>query len=314
MSMHAMNMNDHHDHPTPRETRRTHAAGIVRLMLPMVMLMADAAALPAHAQTAAAPVPALVPAAAPVRATAATPARQVPAARATNFPVVVGGVVPDEATRQAILAKVRAVYGADRVVDQLGIGPLVAPPNWSAHVQRMIAPDLERVTRGQLTVRGNNVEMRGEVANEASRQEVASRVITAINNPTYTVRNGLRVAAAGQDQIDAALANRIVEFEPASFELTPLGRAALDQLLPVLLKLADRNFEVIGHTDSVGTRATNLALSAARADAVKGYLTARGIRESAITTLGAGPDRPVAGNDTPDGRARNRRIELRVGQ
>ncbi len=284
----------------PRESRS--ARHVARASLTCLLL---GAAMYANAQTAAAP---------PARQPAGTPARQVPAARGTTFPVVVGGVVPDEATRQAILAKVRQVYGAERVVDQLGVGPLVAPPNWSAHVQRMIAPELERVSRGQITIRGNNVEVRGEVANEASRQEVASRMLTAINNPTYTVRNGLRVAAAGQDQIDAALANRIVEFEPASFELTPLGRTTLDRLLPVLHKLTDRNFEVIGHTDSVGTRATNLALSAARADAVKNYLMARGIRESAITTLGAGPDRPLADNETPDGRARNRRIELRVGQ
>lgn len=241
------------------------------------------------------------------------PARQAPASTPT-FPVVVGGVVPDEATRQAVLAKVREVYGADRVVDQLGVGPLVAPPNWTAHVQKMITPDLKRVNRGQMSIRGNNVEMRGEVANEASRQEVLSRITTAIANPTYTVRSGLRVAAEGQEQVDAALANRVIEFEPASFELTPLGRTTLDQLLPVLRKFNARNFEVIGHTDSVGSRATNIALSSARADAVKSYLVAKGFRESAITTLGVGPDRPVAPNESPEGRSRNRRIELRVGQ
>lgn len=250
------------------------------------------------------------------RPATATPARQAPAAapNAPTFPVVVSGVVPDEATRQKVLEKVREVYGADRVVDQLGVGSLVAPPNWSAHLQRMIGPDLKRVSRGQMTIRGNNVEMRGEVANEASRQEVLSRITTAINNPTYTVRNGLRVAAAGQDQVDAALANRIVEFELASSELTPLGRTTLEGLMPILRQLSNRNFEIIGHTDSQGSRSTNIALSSARADAVKTYLVSRGIKEASITTLGAGPDRPIAANETADGRARNRRIELRVGQ
>ena len=56
--------------------------------------------------------------------------------------VVVAGVVPDESTRAAVLAKVREVYGADRVVDQLGVGPLVAPPNWSQQVQKLINPEL----------------------------------------------------------------------------------------------------------------------------------------------------------------------------
>ena len=128
------------------------------------------------------------------------------------------------------------------------------------------------------------------------------------------MRSGWRRAAERQEQVDAALANRLIEFEAASFELTPLGRTTLDQLLPVLRKFNARNFEVIGHTDSVGSRATNIALSSARADAVKSYLVAKGFRESAITTLGVGPDRPVAPNESPEGRSRNRRIELRVGQ
>ena len=55
-------------------------------------------------------------------------------------------------------------------------------------------------------------------------------------------------------------------------------------------------------------------LSLARADAVRSYLAGRGVPPSLITTSGSGPDRPVAANDTPDGRARNRRIEFRLSQ
>lgn len=225
--------------------------------------------------------------------------------------VVVSGTVPDEATRQAVLTRAREVFGVDRVVDQLGVGNLVAPPNWTSYLQRIISPDLKQVSRGQISVSGNVIDIKGEVGNEAVRQQIVSELSTRLNT-TYTVRNGLRVGAAGQDQVDQALTNRTIEFETGNSTLTPTGRQVLDLLAPVLQRLPGRSFEVIGHTDAQGSRPQNIALSAARADTVKAHLASKGIAADSITTSGAGPDRPVASNDTPDGRARNRRIELRV--
>ena len=244
---------------------------------------------------------------------AAAAATAAPREAAAPGKVVVTGVVPDESTRQAILGRVREVYGADRVVDQMGVDNLVAPPHWSQNVQKLISPELKRVSRGQLRISGNVVDVTGEVENEALRQQVLSHMSGQLN-PTYTVRNGLRVAAAGQEVVDATLANRIVEFEPGNATLTPTGVQVLDQLLPVLRQLDGRKFEVIGHTDALGTRPFNIALSGARADSVKDYLMSKGIPADRVQTSGAGPDRPVASNDTPEGRARNRRIELRVMQ
>jgi OOP family OmpA-OmpF porin len=227
--------------------------------------------------------------------------------------VVVAGTVPDEATRNAILAKVREVYGAERVVDQLGVGSVVAPPNWSGYVQKLVSPQLKQVSRGQLDINGNNIELKGEVANESQRQQLAADMATALN-PTYALRNALRVAAQEQTVIDATLANRIIEFEPGSSVLRPVGRSILDEMAATLLKLGNRKVEVIGHTDSQGARETNVVLSLARADAVRTYLAGKGVAPSLITTSGSGPDRPVAANDTAEGRARNRRIEFRLGQ
>lgn len=239
------------------------------------------------------------------------------AVRAADAPapgkVVVSGTVPDESTRQAVLTRAREVFGADRVVDQLGVGPLVAPPNWTAYLQKIISPDLKQVSRGQISVSGNVVDIKGEIGNEAQRQQLVSDLSTRLN-ATYTVNNGLRVGAAGQDQVDLTLASRTIEFEAGNSSLTPSGRQTLDLLVPVLQRLAGRSFEVIGHTDALGSRPQNIALSAARADAVKAYLVAKTIGADSITTSGVGPDRPLAANDTAEGRARNRRIELRVVQ
>ncbi len=225
--------------------------------------------------------------------------------------VVVSGTVPDEATRQAVLTRAREVFGVERVVDQIGVANLVAPPNWSKYVQSIISPELKQVSRGQININGNVIDLKGEVGNEAVRQQIVGDMSTRLNS-TYTVNNGLRVGAAGQDQVDLALANRTIEFETGNATLAGSGRQVLDLLAPVLLRLPGRNFEVTGHTDALGSRPQNIALSAARADAVKRYLMLKGVAADSIATAGVGPDRPLANNETSEGRSRNRRIELRV--
>ena len=227
--------------------------------------------------------------------------------------VLASGTVPDEATKAAVLAKLREVYGADRVVDQIAIGPVAMPANWNGYVQKLITPDLRQISRGQLRIDGSNVSLRGEVANEALRQRIASNVATNLN-PTYTVNNGLRVAAAEQALLDDTLANRTVEFDSGQATLTPAGRAILDEMAAAMLKLKGRRIEIIGHTDSAGLRASNVSLSQARAATVKAYLAAHGIAEENLSASGQGPDRPIASNDTAEGRARNRRIEFRLAQ
>ena len=245
----------------------------------------------------------------PVRA---QPAAAGAAAPGTAGKVVVSGVVPDEATRAAILARVRELYGAERVVDQLGIDKLVAPPQWTQHVQRVLTPELLQVSQGRLRISGNVVEIDGRAESETVRQQLLDRMVTGLDNPTYTVRDGLRVSAPAQQALDAALARRTIAFEPGNARLTPVGMQVLDELLPLLRQFSGRRFEVVGHTDDRGTRAANLELSAARAAAVKAYLVGKGIAAEDIETSGAGPDRPVADNASPEGRARNRRIEFRV--
>ena len=239
---------------------------------------------------------------------------QVPASGASPAaPIVVTGTVADEASKAALLARLRAVYGNDRVVDQLAVGSVAAPANWNDYLGRLIGPKLKTISRGQLKVDGTTVSLRGDVASEAQRQQIAADIAASLN-PTYTVNNGLRVAASEQGVLDAALANRIIEFESGKAALTPSGMAILDQMSDALKKLAGVKVEVIGHTDNAGSRAGNLSLSQARAEAVKNYIVARGINAELIAVSGEGPDRPVADNRTIEGRARNRRIEFKVVQ
>jgi len=230
-----------------------------------------------------------------------------------NAPIVVSGTVADEASKAALLTRLRALYGAERVVDQLMLGRVAAPPNWNEYVGKLIGPNLKLISRGQLQVDGTSVSLRGDVASDAQRQQIAADIALGLD-PAYTVNNGLRVAASEQGMLDAALANRIIEFESGKAELADSGKAILDQMSVALLRLKDKKVEVIGHTDNAGSRAGNLSLSQARAEAVKAYVVGRGVHADMVAVSGEGPDRPVADNRTPEGRARNRRIEFKVVQ
>ncbi|HIH2642288.1 TPA: OmpA family protein, partial [Burkholderia cenocepacia] len=236
-----------------------------------------------------------------------------PPANAAPGQVVVGGKVPDEATKAAVLQKLRDTYGATNVVDQIEVGDVATPPNWSANVQKLLGAQLKQISKGQLKINGTQIEMKGEVHNEAQRQQLASDMANTLN-PTYTIKNGLRVSASEQGVLDQTLANRTIEFETGSATLTPQGKLILDQMAAALAKMQNRTVDIIGHTDNSGNRTSNIALSQARADAVKGYLITKSIPPQQMTTTGVGPDQPIAPNDTADGRARNRRIEFRVGQ
>ncbi len=230
--------------------------------------------------------------------------------------VVVSGVVPDEATRQAIVGRVRELYG-ERVVDSLTISSskMATPANWSQQVSKLLSADLTQVSRGQVSVRGTTIDLEGEVSSESQREQLIGRINNGLAAGAYTLRHKLRVNApvqTVQERIDAALANSVVEFEPGRATLTSRGEAVLDRLVPIVSSLPGRRFEIVGHTDNQGTLAANITLSQARAESVRAYLASRQLPESLFDARGEGPREPVASNDTAQGRARNRRIEFRA--
>ena len=226
--------------------------------------------------------------------------------------VVVSGTVPDEASRAAVLGRLREVYGAENIVDRLEVGGVVPPPNWTEYMKKMLGPGLKQVSNGQLRVNGTQIALRGNVRNEAARQQVASGMATALN-PTYSIDNALVVASSGaQSRLDDTLSNRTVEFETGSATLTPKGKAILDEMLVVIKELGNPRLRLIGHTDSTGNRLANVSLSLARSASVRDYLIKHGVPAETLNAVGSGPDFPIADNDTAEGRAKNRRIEFRL--
>ncbi len=99
-------------------------------------------------------------------------------------------------------------------------------------------------------------------------------------------------------------------FDFNSAEIRPESKPVLDEVLELLKKEPDWSLTIEGHTDSIGSDTDNLVLSRRRAESVKAYLTASGVNENRLKSVGKGESEPVADNDTELGRARNRRVEL----
>jgi OOP family OmpA-OmpF porin len=86
----------------------------------------------------------------------------------------------------------------------------------------------------------------------------------------------------------------------------------LEKAFIALVANPSLNVEIAGYTDNTGSFEVNYNLSRARAETVRSWLVRRGIPASRLTAVGMGPSDPVAPNTTPEGRARNRRIEFHV--
>jgi OmpA-OmpF porin, OOP family len=103
-----------------------------------------------------------------------------------------------------------------------------------------------------------------------------------------------------------------VFFDTGKSSLRPTSFKALNDLAEVLKTKSTMVVEIQGHTDNVGTEESNLALSQARADEVKKYLVQKGVGADRVLAKGYGAGMPVADNSSEQGRAKNRRTQLKI--
>ncbi|MGK6320788.1 OmpA family protein [Sphingomonas sp. DT-204] len=103
-----------------------------------------------------------------------------------------------------------------------------------------------------------------------------------------------------------------ITFAYDSANIQPQFRGTLDQVADVLRQYDRTYVDVYGHTDSTGSDSYNMGLSERRATSVADYLASHGVQPARIGTRGFGESQPVASNDTEDGRAANRRVEIKI--
>lgn len=122
---------------------------------------------------------------------------------------------------------------------------------------------------------------------------------------------GAEVERVGEG-IMLVLGENAVRFDTNKSTLTPQAQQNLDKLLPVFNEYAETDIKIYGYTDSTGRVEYNKTLSEQRAVSVRNYLVNKGIKASRFTTQGMGIEDPIATNETPEGRSKNRRVEFTI--
>lgn len=134
------------------------------------------------------------------------------------------------------------------------------------------------------------------------------------NHPELLEGHAIETKYAGQ--ITEAVSSRSyhIEFETGSANIRPSSFRTLDEIFESAVVAEGLKLGVYGHTDNSGSEDINQPLSEKRAAAVKSYLLRKGLREDRIESQGYGSSKPIADNTTADGRSRNRRVEIVLGQ
>ena len=136
----------------------------------------------------------------------------------------------------------------------------------------------------------------------ADKQEAALRASMA-NTGVVVQRQG--------DQIKLIMPGNIT-FATDSSAIASSFYSPLNNLANSLKQFNQSNIEIIGYTDSTGSRQHNMDLSQQRAQSVATYLTSQGVDQAHLSVRGAGPDQPIASNADANGRAQNRRVEVNL--
>jgi outer membrane protein OmpA-like peptidoglycan-associated protein len=129
--------------------------------------------------------------------------------------------------------------------------------------------------------------------------------------PGVISNNGCPVIEKKEQEVLNTAFNNL-EFQTGKSVILESSYAALDNLAALMTKKPEFRLLIVGHTDNVGRYNSNLSLSQNRALAVKKYIASKGIKESRMDTKWYGDTKPIGDNNTPEGRKKNRRVELTV--
>ncbi len=234
--------------------------------------------------------------------------------------LVLSGHIPDDKVRADIKEIVAKKYFDTKVEDRLAVGR-GAPEGFGAAVSAIVT-GMSRLASGTANLSDRRVAIKGE----AFYQKAIEPILAAIRSglPGGFQQDTANVVvkdpgpplepAACQPAFEGILNKGRILFETGSTKIDTDSAAILDTLVSVANRCQNAAVEIGGHTDSVGSDEANMSLSKRRADSVQAYLVEAGVEPTRLSSEGYGEARPVASNDTEEGRAQNRRIEFVVKQ
>ncbi|RFS23868.1 hypothetical protein DVR12_08235 [Chitinophaga silvatica] len=134
------------------------------------------------------------------------------------------------------------------------------------------------------------------------------------NHPELLTGTAIKEKYADNITSEVSSKSYQIQFETGSSVIKSGSHAVLDEILKSAVVAEGLKVGVYGHTDNVGNEASNQRLSNERAAAVKNYLVGRGLAEDRIESKGYGDAKPIADNNTAEGKAKNRRVQIVLGQ
>ncbi|BBX63346.1 peptidoglycan-binding protein ArfA [Mycobacterium saskatchewanense] len=244
--------------------------------------------------------------------------------------ITLSGDFPDNAAKAALIKSLNdSLPPGTNIIDQIHINPnAVALAFFNA---QPVFKDSASILDFTLTVNADTITLTGTAGSQDQKNAIeadARRIWSNLYVVDQVAVNGavpppppgapppLPPAAVGQcadlqSALNAATGGPIT-FGNDGFSLTPVDQQILTQVADKLKACPSAHAAINGYTDNSGTEAMNIPLSTQRAQTVADFLTAHGVAANQLIVKGLGSVNPVAPNDTADGRAKNRRVELVV--
>lgn len=219
------------------------------------------------------------------------------------------GKVSTEAVRTEILNEARVVFGAENVQSMLQLDPNANTQFWPTFKE--VLKKSSGLKGGSFVLSGKEVRLSGMMPREVDRLALLD-VVSDVSNDAYRIVDQLHVARNLEDHIQALLADETINFEVETSTLTPESVRLLQAIGKILMTNPEVNIRIDGHTHSIGDTYNNKRLSVARAQSVREFLIAEGVSRMRLRTAGWGDTKPAFNNATPEGRAKNNRIEFHI--
>jgi len=232
--------------------------------------------------------------------------------------VVLTGFAPNDAARNDLATAAKAAFLGEPVENELA-NRSDAPTRFVDALKALL-PSIARLASGSLSADDTVFNVEGLAIYDKAADQIKAELTRALvrgfklGNVTIGVAPPPPALEINECQpaFDGLLTKGRILFDTGSANLSKESLALLDHLIEVVRRCREASIEVAGHTDAQGTSELNLDLSTRRAEAVTSYIGESGFDTSRITSVGYGETKPVASNDTPEGRAQNRRIEFVV--
>jgi OOP family OmpA-OmpF porin len=227
------------------------------------------------------------------------------------------GDVPDDAATSRLVELAGKRFAVADVKDALARGTRSAPADWSSAAAAALEA-LVLLEHGEARVDELRVDLDGVAADRGLRARTR-RLLERGTPKSFKSSTNIALVtqpdtppASCQPELDSLLAAAGVEFDNGSASLRSDSVPVLAEIVEIAQECAPARFEVAGHTDDRGDPNANLRLSQARAQAVVNYVVEHGVAADRVIARGYGEARPLVRGTSPEARARNRRIEIRL--